>query len=143
VWFCEGLCGTVLVFSAFYMGWAVRNEIAFGEENAGDVDPDKSTAPSNRSTTAWWQDCPRDKMWPRLQESPMKVIERDPDGSPKIILATREEMQKAGYSISGYDVGELLGEFDGVLGIALYEKLNPAVYEKHKPSKYTRGSKPT
>ena len=74
----------------------------------------------------------------------MKVIERDPDGSPKIILATREEMEKAGYAISGYDVGELLGDIDGVLGIAMYEKLKPpAVYEKYKPSKYTRGSKPT
>jgi len=74
----------------------------------------------------------------------MEVIERDPDGSPKIILATRKEMENPGYLIAGYDVGELLGEIEGVLGIAVYEKRTPpAVYEKYKPPKATRCSKPT
>jgi hypothetical protein len=74
----------------------------------------------------------------------MKVIERDADGSPKVILATREEMEPAGYSIAGYDVGELLGEIEGVLGISVYEKRKPpAVYENYKPAKVTRDSKPT
>jgi hypothetical protein len=39
----------------------------------------------------------------------MKVIERDADDSPKVILARREEMEQAGSSIAGYDIGELLG----------------------------------
>lgn len=55
----------------------------------------------------------------------MKVIERDADSSPKIVLATREEIEQAGYSIAGYDVGKLLGEIEGVLGISVYEKRKP------------------
>lgn len=73
----------------------------------------------------------------------MKVIERDADSSPKIVLATREEIEQAGYSIAGYDVGKLLGEIEGVLGIRVRKAQTLAVYEKYEPAKVTRGSKPT
>lgn len=69
----------------------------------------------------------------------MKVIERDADSSPKIVLATREEIEQAGYSIAGYDVGKLLGEIEGVLGISVYEKRKPGRVRKVQTRQgYTR-----